>query len=77
MNDFGHSIYDDLKFFNEKTFVEKTKHNDRTPKYTRPISPMWYLSDRIRKKALAKLHVEKDYSIHDPPLKERGCKPKH
>ena len=73
-----HFIYDDLKFFNEKTFVEKEKHkhNHTTPRYTRPESPMWYLEDKIIKKAAAKLHTEHDFTIYDPPLKQQGCKPK-
>lgn len=48
-NGIGRLIYDDLKFFNEKTFVEK-KHTFNTTRGERQHSPWWHLGGSVIKK---------------------------
>jgi hypothetical protein len=57
------NLYDDLKFFNSKTFSQKK--SGKTIKGERPMSPMWKIMDRINKRIIAKQDIEEDFTLND------------
>jgi hypothetical protein len=68
-------VYEDQKFFNDKTFSDKTMNKKGKTGPGRPISPLWHLSGRINAKIINGQQTGDDYSLYDRPPKIVGLVP--